>query len=353
MPENLYTRNGVYYARIQISGRELRQSLRTSNRAEAGKRLKAMLAEVSPYHGTIDQRFDAVMSAYLTDMVTVAKPKTAARYTQSSLILTDHFGGRWWHSITKQSVLEYIEARKADGIKIPTIKRDLTVLSQAAEYAIEKRWGAVNPVLQIGKRTLRHKSPIFKRPDDEAVKTMIDSLYGNLRPLAAFLLATGMRRDEGVYLDRSHVNMKRRTATLPDTKSGTTRTVDLSDEAIAILEAQPHHIGTKLFFPTRDGNPYKQASTNWGETQRKVSAKAEDFPKFSLHGLRHLYAIEYLERGGNLYTLQKQLGHGSIRQTEWYLQFLSPSEQAKAKNESAQIPAQPHRFALVDGSGNG
>ncbi len=67
----------------------------------------------------------------------------------------------------------------------------------------------------------------------------------------------------------------------------------------------------------------------------------------------HIYAIEYLRSGGNLYALQKQLGHGSIRQTEWYLQFLTPEEQERAKSGSAQNPAQVHRFTVANGAENG
>jgi integrase/recombinase XerD len=54
------------------------------------------------------------------------------------------------------------------------------------------------------------------------------------------------------------------------------------------------------------------------------------------HDLRHEYAIRYLETGGSIYTLQKLLGHGSIKQTERYLAYLTPQQQEKVTAGTAQ-----------------
>ncbi len=51
-----------------------------------------------------------------------------------------------------------------------------------------------------------------------------------------------------------------------------------------------------------------------------------------------------LRRGGNIYDLQKELGHSSIQTTEIYLAHLTPDETRQAKYGSAQIPAQTERF---------
>src|SRR5690606_26282719 len=89
------------------------------------------------------------------------------------------------------------------------------------------------------------------------------------------------------------------------------------------------------------------------EAMYRALKRKPKFHRFRLHDLRHIYAINYLREGGNLYALQKQLGHGSIRQTEEYLQFLTPEEQEKVKAGSAQNPAQVHRFPVAEGEKNG
>lgn len=52
---------------------------------------------------------------------------------------------------------------------------------------------------------------------------------------------------------------------------------------------------------------------------------------WTIHHLRHLYAVRYLKNGGSIYVLQQLLGHGSIKVTEIYLDHLTPAEQERAK----------------------
>ncbi len=317
------------------------------------------LAQQSPYHGTVRMKFEDVTGDYLLDAQTTLKPATHTRYTSSLMTLGETFAGKWWDSITTDALLAYIAERKKVA-KIPTIKRDLTALSQAAEYAIERQWAGTNPVTAIPKRPMRYKTPTFKRPSARSLALGIECAHGNLKPLARFLLATGMRLNEAVTLTRKQIDRNRATATLETTKNSTTRTIGLNADAFSILKVQP--IGTDLIFPaidreTGEARPYKQASTNWQEAQKRAIAKALEqgwtFERYRLHDLRHIYAIDYLANGGNIYLLQQQLGHGSIRQTEWYLQFLSPEEQVSAKFGSAQKPAHPQRFTLAEGKENG
>lgn len=332
-PSNLYQRNGIFYARIQVAGAERRVSLKTADRREAQRRLRNFLAENSPYHGTIRRSFDDVIAGFLEEARTRLKPKTVKRYDTSAMQLAAKWAGQWWDQVTKQSVVEYIDERKRDGVKIPTIKRDLTVLSQAAEWAMERGIGGINPVQQIGKRQMRHKKWAFVRPDQKSIDTTISKAYGNLRPLASFLRHSGMRLDEAATLTWEQIDMARRVATLHDTKNGSERGVSLNAEAIAILKGQPQK--APYPFASRDGEPYKQASTNWQEAKKRAQITAQKegwrYTTFRLHDLRHIYAIDYLASGGNLYALQKQLGHSTIRQTEEYLKFLTPEEAEKSR----------------------
>lgn len=335
MSKNLYQRNGVYYARLQVDGAEKRGSLKTKDKREAERRLKQFREEHSLYHGTIRRTFDDVMDGFLIEAKSRLKPKTYKRYEVSALQLGNKFSGQWWDAVTKAAVVEYIDERKADGVKIPTIKRDLTALSQAAEWAID-RIGGVNPVALIGKRQLRYKRWTFTLPNEQSLEASLSAAYGNLEALARFLLATGMRLEEGVNLRWDDVHRDRGAAMLFDTKNGRPRAVSLSPTALALLPAKKG----EWVFPTRLGEPYKQASTNWQEAKKKARKTAQKegfrYTPVRLHDLRHIYALRYLTSGGNLYALQRQLGHGTIRQTEEYLDYLTPEEADEVKRRSAQ-----------------
>lgn len=358
MPEHLYERNGIWYARIQVGNRDIRRSLKTASEAEAKRRLKMELKRLSPYKGSIRKKAVDVIDAAIDDAAGHLKDKTLDRYLQSGVILSRYFEGKYWDKIDRRAVLDYITARKADGLSMRTIKNDLSVLSLAGEYALEHDLAGTNPVTQIGKRALRHKAATFTLPPDEDIEIGLSCVAGPMEQLCRFLRHTGMRRDEAATLRWQDVDKKRASATLPDTKNKTTRTISLNYEAMAILKARPVSMESpELVFTRKDGLPYKQISPGWREAMYRAMAKAEKakrkFHRFRLHDLRHIYAIEYLRDGGNLYALQKQLGHGSIRQTEHYLQFLTPDEQDKAKFGSAQKPAQMHRFPVAEGVKNG
>lgn len=347
MPRNLQKRGGVYYARIQVAGRERRRSLKTGNEAEAKRRLKIMLADLSPYHGSTRQLVEDVIDSALASIE--VKPKTLARYVQSGLILARHFEGKYFDQVTKQEVIGFIKERKLEKVTVRTIKNDLSVLSIAAEHAIECDWIGTNPVTLIGKRHLRAKQKVFVLPPPEDIELLLASVAGPLEQLCRFYRHTGMRRDEGSSLTWHQVDTARRAATLTDTKNGLARTVSLNDEAIAILASIPPQIATPVIFTRNDGEPYTGVSQGWREGRLRALAKKPNMQTCRLHDLRHIYAIEYLRENGNLYALQKQLGHGSIRQTEWYLQFLTPEEQEAVKSGAAQNPSQMHRFSLAEG----
>ena len=267
MPRNLYQRNGIFYARLQVAGAERRVSLKTADRREAERRLKVFLAETSPYHGTIRKACDDVVAEYLTEAASRVKPKTLKRYDVSALQLAEKFSGLWWEQVTRRSVVDFIDERKAAGAKIPTIRRDLTVLSQAAEYAVERGYGAANPVAEIGKRQLRYKTPTFKRPNDRSINATIDAAYANLKPLATFLLTTGMRLDEAATLRWDDVDIARKVATPTDTKSGKARGVALNEAALAVLNGLESTNGSSA---TPSGcSPRARVRPSRGRTSRR------------------------------------------------------------------------------------
>lgn len=313
------------------------------------------MESVSPYKSTIRRRFEDVTGEYLASAKANLKPATHRRYKTSILKLAETFAGQWWDAITKETLLEYIDERKGEGVKIATIKRDLTALSQAADFAVDRAWSGTNPVAQLPKRPLRYKAPVFKRPGPRSVELAIACCHGNLQPLARFLLATGMRLMEGASLTRSQIDKRRKVATLTATKNGRARTVSLNSTALGIIANQEGEI----LFPaidriTGEARVYKQASTNWATAQARAVKKAKEqgwkFERFRLHDLRHMFAIDYLANGGNIYQLQIELGHGSVKQTEWYLQFLSPDEQMNAKFAPSQMGAQAKRFSIAQDS---
>jgi integrase len=66
-------------------------------------------------------------------------------------------------------------------------------------------------------------------------------------PIMTLALETAMRRGELLALEWKHVDLKRQTAHLPDTKNGDPRTVPLSKRAVTILESLPRSETGRVF----------------------------------------------------------------------------------------------------------
>lgn len=70
-------------------------------------------------------------------------------------------------------------------------------------------------------------------------------------------------------------------------------------------------------FPTRDGNQLE--SNVLARNFRKYCQRSG--VKFTPYQLRHSFATLYLENGGDLFTLQKQMGHADLQMTKRYTEI--------------------------------
>ncbi len=118
-----------------------------------------------------------------------------------------------------------------------------------------------------------------------------------------------MRQGEIVGLRWRHVNMARRTALLPDTKNGESRTVPLSSVAVDLLKALPRSINGEVF-PGVTTEAVKQAFIR--ATRR---AKIEDF---HFHDLRHEATTRLFERGLNIIEVSSITGHRDLQMLRRY-----------------------------------
>ena len=87
------------------------------------------------------------------------------------------------------------------------------------------------------------------------------------------------------------------------------------------------------FFLTRDGRPLTRRHI--GTMLRRYSEKTGLVGvKFSPHRFRHTFAISYLRNGGDVFTLQRILGHSSLDTVRLYLNLASVDIQAAHRRYS-------------------
>ena len=329
-PDRLYQRDGVYYARITIDGRDQRQSLKTRDRAEAARRLKSWLEGRSAYHGTVRHTFSQAAALWLD--AGEWKPKTLHGYVKLLNVLETRFGAAYWDQVDKAALQAFAADRRAKGSGTATINRYLSVISGIADHVRElPGWPEINPVTLLPKKPRRERNKRYVRPPSEDIEAIFARMHGTFGDLCRMALLTGARLDELASLKTADARHER--IQIWNAKHEF-RVIPLAEDALSIVDRQPRGESVYLF-ETRNGDRYKRVTEMWREVCRTAQKTAQKNGRIltllRFHDLRHEYAIRYLESGGSIYTLQKLLGHSTIGQTEHYLRYLTPDQAGAAK----------------------
>lgn len=160
------------------------------------------------------------------------------------------------------------------------------------------------------------------------------------KALILFLLDTGVRASECCRLTIANVDLKAGAARVigksrRNSGKGKERSVYFGDrcrKALWEFSTIRDTIKSDPVFPVRSGNHFDRRNLGQHISRLGDRAGVEDcYP----HRFRHTYAINYLRNGGDIYTLQRSLGHTSLDMCRRYLKI------AEADLEQAHRRASP------------
>ncbi|MFM8575700.1 MAG: tyrosine-type recombinase/integrase [Limnohabitans sp.] len=188
-----------------------------------------------------------------------------------------------------------------------TVIRELAYLSAIINHA-RREWGinVPNPVQMVRKpQSPQARSRVLT---DEEVSKLLKALEPTGRrsrwtkPIVQLALATAMRRGELLSLRWEHVDLQGRTAFLPDTKNGDSRTVPLSSVAVQVLAGLPRHISGEVF-------PVKFFTLDAAFKRGLRRARLEGV---RFHDLRRTAITRMAEKLPNVIELAAVSGHKSL-----------------------------------------
>jgi integrase len=241
-----------------------------------------------------------------------------------------HLGHLSVAALTAAAIAGYRD-RRLEMVTASTCLRELQSLSAMLALA-HREWQVIanNPVQSIRKPSPNRPRERRLSQGDEArllaeltpSERLSDGKWPRgvrnfwIKPLVQLALETAMRRGELLALRWEYIDLIKRTAYLPVTKNGLSRTVPLSTAAVKVLEALPRAIDGRVFPVTP--NAVKQA---WDRARARAGLS-----DLHLHDLRHESTSRLAERL-NVLELAAITGHRDLRMLQRYT-HLSPESLA-------------------------
>lgn len=343
----IYRRGGVYWGRAQRQGREYRRSLKTADRAIAGRRLREWLDELDAVAwGDKPRRtFEEAAERFIREYLTTLKPGGAKRYGVSLKNLAPHFAGMTLDKIVaSRAILSDFETkRRSDGVTSGTIRRDLACLSSMLTSCEDWEWieDRTNPVpgylRRRAKRGLKEAQPRTRYLTEGEEAALLENATDVPRDAIVLAIETGLRREELFSLRWPQIDTARGIiATTTRTKNGRTRTVPLPQRSAQILAQFPRYLDSPFVFVNPDTRERYVAL----EKGFKAAARRAKITDLRWHDLRRTAGCRWLQRDGkSMEEVSILLGHSSVTVTEKCYAFLEADAVAASLGHADKPPS--------------
>ena len=328
----IYKRGRVWWGRVQIRGRDTRQSLKTTSKAVARERLNDWLQrlEDAAWGNKPRRTFEEAMESFVLEHVPTLRPSSQRRYRTSIKMMLEHFEGKYLDQINSSLMAEYEARRRRLGATAPTIRRDLSCLSSMYTHAIvDLEWYEHNPVVaflrqQRRRGRLKESQPRTRYLADHEEASLLQNAPRDLADQIALAIDTGLRKEEMFSLTWGQLSLARHEIVIPRavTKGNRDRTVPLLPRSARILAQLPHRLrpagGPDWVFCKDDGARYQNRNRAF-----KTAARRAGLDNVIWHDLRRTCGCRLLQdRRLSLEEVRDWLGHMSVQQTERAYAFL-------------------------------
>lgn len=237
---------------------------------------------------------------------------------------------------TREDFWGYRKAREEAGVRPSTINKELSAVSAVFKtLQDESKEDLGFPKLPfIPKKQAERKAAqrrFLEREEMEQAMGFLRSL-DNLRDIeaAAFFETSyyiGCRRGEFLKAQVRDVNLKEKTITFRQTKTGEIRTIPLAPRAVAVLTPIILNRGSEclIWGLTKD-----QLRHAWDKARSHMGWPSDN--TVVPYSLRHGLATEILRRTGDLRAVQQWLGHSDISTTTIYAKVVPGTLKAIAED---------------------
>lgn len=349
-----------YWLKFMHDGKIIRRSTKTANIRKAQKFERELLSGLERGRIGIDDLnkkkakaplFADEIANFLDRCRSEKKASTAARYETSSKSLSAFFGRMRIDEITEKHVEKFKTWRKnqkrkppgrlqktrsgsktARPIKTATLNRDLAVLRYFFNELVKSKEIHLSPVPKaklMNKERDRIEYRVLTKAEWNAY---IMAASQPLRDVASVMYATGMRPSEVFALTADDIDFRNSTIFIKQGKTASARRrLTFPDSIESILTARCDATVTGLLF----GGGRKGQDKGCGESTlplstvkkgHKAAVARSGVKPFRLYDLRHTFATDFLQSGGDLLTLAAVLGHTDLAMVNRYAHPTEPHQ---------------------------
>jgi integrase len=331
--KNRKVKDGPWYVRGSVRGRRVEESTGTRERKRAEEYRARREAEIldEAIHGR------SAVATFASAALSYMEQGGERRFMSP---LLSYFGTRKLSEIDQVAVETCAKALMPTA-KPSTINRQIfTPVSAVLQHAANRKMCA-----EVSLERPRQPEGKTRWLSVEEAQALINASGPHLRPLITFLIYTGSRISEALFLDWKQVDLSRAHVQFLKTKNGEPRGMPLHPSAVAALANLPDREGAVFRKPS--GLPYQEkdegggmiktafriAAFNAGLGSRKRGANGRWIysAEVTPHTLRHTWASWYYLEHRDLLALMKLGGWKTMTMVQRYA-HLNSSNFAPAIN---------------------
>jgi len=299
-----YLPNGVYYARIKAGGKEIRQSLKTIDRANANRELRQLKDE----QRQIDRSQGKLTLAQLCKRYLLTarhqKPKTVERKTLIVRRIKEDWptGKLTQVAKVKPSDVDLWLSRYSFG----PVSRNLHVacVKEIFDMALRDNVIARSPAAHLS--SVKLDKPIRKTPTFEEFKAIIASIRSQQfnadaqesADFVEFLGLAGLGQAEAAALRKSDIDWKRETITTFRHKTKSGFAIPLYPQLTELLQRRCEQTKTDQLFSIKDAKKAISGACN-----------RLGLPRYSHRSFRRMFITRAIELGVDVKVIAEWQGH--------------------------------------------
>jgi integrase len=256
-----------------------------------------------------EKTFNEMMDRYKAEYLPLkSHPK---KYESLIKSLLSFFDGYCIADITPSLISQYKAQRRQAKV---ALNRELSLLKVVFNLAIrEWQWMKENPMSMV---KLEKENPGRVRYlSDEEFEKLLNKCPDWLKPIVMTARHTGLRKENILSLAWSQVDLFKRLITIEHTKNNERISVPLNETLMSLFKqlSKVRHINSPYVFSKLDGSRYRFIHNEFRKAVREAG-----IADFKFHDLRHCFASALVQKGVDLYQVQRLLGHKSNAMTQRY-----------------------------------